>query len=196
MAQHGKFSYDRYEEIKREVIFMFEETETDTYPIDCFEIARRLYYRLYPYSMLDNDKRVKALETSEAGYSRVELDPRTQMFHYCIYYNDQERSIGNIRWTIFHELGHIFLGHHDNPTGIEQLEEAEANFFAKYAMCPPPLLNATKCQSPIDVCIKFNTSDQFSCYAYEYFQNWLNNGPINYLPYEIDLLRLFHIAAA
>jgi len=43
MARHGKFSDARYEEIKQEVLFMFEETETDTLPIDCFEIARKLH---------------------------------------------------------------------------------------------------------------------------------------------------------
>ena len=42
MARRGKFSDARYDEIKKEILFMFEETDTDSTPIDCFEIARRL----------------------------------------------------------------------------------------------------------------------------------------------------------
>ena len=196
MARRGKFSDARYEEIKKEVLFMFEETETDTYPIDCFEIARRLHYVLRPYSALGWDAYLEALDESDEGYSKVETDPVTGMNYYVIYYNDMGHGMRNIRWTIFHEIGHIYLGHHDNPPGNEQLEEDEANFFAKYAMCPPPLLHATKCSCPQDVYDKFDASGEFSGYAYEYFQNWLYRGPREYLPYEIELLKLFHLLAA
>ena len=196
MARRGKFSDARYEEIKKEVLFMFEETETDTYPIDCFEIARRLHYVLRPYSALGWDAYLEALDESDEGYSKVETDPVTGMNYYVIYYNDMGHGMRNIRWTIFHEIGHIYLGHHDNPPGNEQLEEDEANFFAKYAMCPPPLLHATKCSCPQDVYDKFDASGEFSGYAYEYFQNWLYHGPREYLPYEIELLKLFHLLAA
>ncbi len=196
MARRGKFSDARYEEIKKEVLFMFEETETDSYPIDCFEIARRLRYVLRPYSTLGFVDYLAALEESSEGYSKVETDATTGMNIYVIYYNDMDHCIGNIRWTVFHEIGHIYLGHHDNPPGNEQTEEDEANFFAKYAMCPPPLLNATECRCPQDVLDKFNTSGQFSGFAFEYFQNWLVNGPRNYLPYEIEMLKLFHLLAA
>lgn len=192
----GKFSDARYEEIKKEVLFMFEETQTDTFPIDCFEIARRLHYVLRPYSTLDFAEWLVAIDESDEGYSKVETDPATGMNYYAIYYNDENHGIRNIRWTIFHEIGHIYLGHHDNPAGNEQQEEDEANFFAKYAMCPPPLLHATKCSCPQDVYDKFDASGEFSSYAYEYFQNWLYHGPRNYLPYEIEMLKLFHLLAA
>ena len=142
MARRGKFSDARYEEIKKEVLFMFEETETDTYPIDCFEIARRLHYVLRPYSALGWDAYLEALDESDEGYSKVETDPVTGMNYYVIYYNDMGHGMRNIRWTIFHEIGHIYLGHHDNPPGNEQLEEDEANFFAKYAMCHQVFLSA------------------------------------------------------
>lgn len=196
MAHRGKLSYRRYEEIKQEILFMFEETETDTFPIDCFEIARRLNYVLRPYSTLTFVERLKAFGTSSEGYSTVEVNPITGMNYYVIYYNDEAHSPGNIRWTIFHEIGHIYLGHHDNPPGNEQQEEDEANFFAKYAMCPPPLLNATHCHCSQDVLVKFNTSNQFAGYAFDYFQKWLRSGPKDYMPYEIEMLKLFHFLAA
>ncbi len=196
MGRHGKLTDERYEEIKQEVLFMFEETETDTFPIDCFEIARRLHYVIRKYSDLDFEDYFEAMENSDEGFSRVEQDPVTGMNYYAIYYNDEGHGERNIRWTIFHEIGHIYLGHHDNPSGNEQQEEDEANFFAKYAMCPPPLLNATKCSCPEDVYEKFEASGEFSGYAFEYFQTWLHYGPREYLPYELQLLRLFHLIAA
>ncbi len=196
MVHRRKLSYARYEEIKHEVIFMFEETETDTFPIDCFKIARKLHYVLRPYSELGYRAYTEALMESNEGFSRVEKDPSTGMLRYVIYFNDIEHGIGNIRWTIFHEIGHIYLGHHDNPPGSESLEEAEANFFAKYAMCPPPLVNEADCSSPDDVLMKFNTSVEFSGYAYNYYQNWLTKGASEYLGYEIEMLKRFHLIVA
>lgn len=196
MARRGKFSDARYDEIKKEILFMFEETETDTYPIDCFEIARRLHYVLRPYSTLNPTDLLEAMSKSDEGYSKVETDPVTGMNYYVIVYNDMGHGIRNIRWTIFHEIGHIYLGHHDNPPGNEQQEEDEANFFAKYAMCPPPLLYHTDCTCPQDVYDKFEASGEFAGYAFEYFQTWLYRGPRHYQPFEIQLLKLFHLVAA
>ena len=42
-----------------------------------------------------------------------------------------------IRFTIMHEIGHIVLDH----TEHSDLAESEANFFAKYALAPPPLVH-------------------------------------------------------
>lgn len=196
MARRSKFSDARYDEIKKEVLFMFEETGTDTYPIDCFEIARRLCYVLRPYSRLGYTAYLEAISKSDEGFSRVEVDTSTGMCRYVIYYNDQDHGARNIRWTIFHEIGHIYLGHHDNPPGNERLEENEANFFAKYAMCPPPLLNETNCTCPQDVYDKFEASGEFAGYAFEYYQTWLNCGPRQYQPFEIQLLKQFHLFAA
>lgn len=49
----------RYEQIKHEVVDMYEECEISTFPIDCFDIASKLYYILVPYSKL-NDHQVTA----------------------------------------------------------------------------------------------------------------------------------------
>lgn len=196
MNHWGKFDNARYEEIKQEVLSMFEETETDTFPIDCFEIARKLRYVVIPYSELDVFSRRATFEESDEGFSRVEMNPSTGMYYYAIYYNDAIQCAGRIRWSIFHEIGHIVLGHHDNQAGNEQTEEDEANFFAKYAMCPPPLLNAAGCKCPEDVLLQFDTSEEFSNYAFDYFVNGRDKGPKNYLPYELQMLRQFHFNAA
>lgn len=70
---------------------------------------------------------------------------------YVIYYNDTKNNRGLERFTIAHELGHIFLGHHkDANTDIllrnnisdkqYQVYEKEANCFARNLLSPGPLV--------------------------------------------------------
>ena len=185
---------DRLDEIKKEVLFMFEECEINTYPIDCFAIAAKLYYVLRPYSSLTPDEYMKAWKTDPDGFSKVELNPITGMNQYVIYYNDCANQ-GRLRWTILHEIGHIYLGHHDTPDDSNtEIEEAEANFFAKYSIAPPPLVNAAKCSSPTDVAIIFNVSGEASYNIFVYYRKWLEYGPREYEPFEIEMLELFNAA--
>lgn len=190
----GLLTPGRCNEIKKEVLFMFEECEINTYPIDCFTIADRLYYQLRPYSSLPMVKRLRALAFDTDGYSRVEVNPQTGMNEYVIYYNDHTNQ-GRMRWTILHEIGHVYLGHHDNPDdSLSAFEEAEANFFAKYSIAPPPLINVAKCTSPDDVATTFDVSGEASFNIFDYYKKWMEFGPIDYEPFEIEMLQLFQVA--
>jgi Zn-dependent peptidase ImmA (M78 family) len=71
---------------------------------------------------------------------------------YVIYYNDTKNNYRLDRFTIAHELGHIFLKHHhDARTDIMLRKnisnqrykryENEANCFARNLLCPVPLVN-------------------------------------------------------
>lgn len=184
----------RLEEIKKEVLYMFEECEINTYPIDCFAIANKLHYVLRPYSSLGPAGYQTALSIDPDGFSRVELNQETQMYQYVIYYNDFANP-GRMRWTILHEIGHIYLGHHDNHFNINQaMEEAEADFFAKYSIAPPPLINVAKCECPMDIYNTFKVSRQASSYLFDYFTKWKKYGPMDYEPFEIEMLVLFNAA--
>lgn len=57
----------RYEQIKHEVVDMYEECEISTFPIDCFDIASKLYYILVPYSKLNDHQLRLAMEYSSEG---------------------------------------------------------------------------------------------------------------------------------
>ena len=185
----GLLSADRCDKIKQEVLFMFEETETHTWPIDCFEIAKALNYLLIPYSLLSAPD---MMAIDKDGFSKVVYNPWTGLYKYVIYYNDAQPNEGRLRWTIFHEIGHIYLGHHDNPDdSLSEIEEAEADFFAKYAIAPPPLISATNCSNMWDVQTTFNTSTQAAEYIYDYYQKWLHFGPQRFLPFEIKMLEQF-----
>jgi len=192
---HGHLTHERYEEIKREITFMYEEAEVHCYPIDCFLIANRLHYIVRPYSSLSEEGRQQAIETDPDGFSKVEVNPFTGMYEYVIYYNDECKIPGRIRWTIFHEIGHIYLGHHDHPDdSFSAIEEEEANFFAKYAIAPHPLIRKLNCQSPWDIQTTFETSGQAAGYIYEMFMNRVAVGPRYYLDYELNIVKLFNVA--
>lgn len=184
----------RYNEIDKEVINMFEECEITEFPIDCFAIARKLHYVLRPYSSLPFPERIKACSFDSDGYSKLEINPFTGMYEYVIYYNDVGVIEGRMRWTIFHEIGHIYLGHHDNPPTNVAREEAEANHFAKYAIAPNPLISVANCEDPRDIHDIFHASMMASGFLYDSYMSWLHFGPRFYLPHEMHLLELFHAA--
>ncbi|WP_026523271.1 ImmA/IrrE family metallo-endopeptidase [Butyrivibrio sp. MB2005] len=186
---------ERYDEIEQAVYEMLEETGINTIPIDPFEVARRLKYVLVPYSSLKKEKFIEAINRSTDGYSAVEKDS-SGMYHYYIYYNDIVKTTCEMRhmyWTIMHEIGHCYLGHHDltEEELPDDVAEAEANYYAKYTFAPTPLINAYECKDANDIVDKFNVSYESAGYLYRSYWNWLHNGPINYLPLEIKFLNWF-----
>lgn len=78
----GLLSNERYEELKKLVVEMFEEAEVNSLPIDCFYIAKKLKYVLRPYSQLDLEAYLDAMDISVEGYSQVEKNPVTGMYEY------------------------------------------------------------------------------------------------------------------
>lgn len=60
---------------------MFEECEINSYPIDCFDIANKLYYVLKPYSSLSPEEYMNALCIDTDGFSRVETNPATSVLY-------------------------------------------------------------------------------------------------------------------
>jgi Zn-dependent peptidase ImmA (M78 family) len=86
---------------------------------------------------------------------------------YVIYYNDLTPSRGRSRFTIAHELGHIFLRHRRMFMRAELLGDAEyrrleqdAHNFAGFLLAPPPVLNAIGELSARDIAILCRVSDE------------------------------------
>ena len=192
----GPLTDEQCDDVKKSVIEMFEECGIDSYPIDPYLIAERLCYVLRRYSDLSFEKQVEAFDISDDSYSTVEFNDETGMYQYVIYYNDIGRSERRIRWSLFHEIGHCYRGHHDNPDDSQHvIEEAEANMFAKYAIAPPPLIHVLKLTCSDDVARIFVTTDDAAYNSYCYYRKWVQYGPMEYTDFEIQLLRLFKIAA-
>lgn len=192
----GVLNDDQCDAVKVAVVEMFEECEVHSYPIDPFEIAGKLYYVICPYSSLDFAKQLDARATSDDAFSRVELNPTTGMNQYVIYYDDSVTNANRIRWTLLHEIGHCYLGHHDHlDDSLQDIEEAEANLFAKYSIAPPPLINVLKLRTPEEIARTFLTTDTAASNCYSYYQKWLQYGPKDFTGFEIRLLHLFGITA-
>lgn len=191
----GELTHEQCDEVKKRVVEMFEECEIHSYPIDPFDIASKLHYILVPYSSLSAEGLMKAIAVSDDAFSQLEFLEVIGMYRYVVYYNDRS-SPGRIRWTLSHEIGHCYLGHHEHlDDGMAKTEEAEANLFAKYTLAPPPLIHELQLASPADVARIFDMTDDAAYYSFSYYRKWLRFGPREYTDFEIQLLHMFHMAA-
>ena len=66
-----------------------------------------------------------------------------------------------------------------------------SNFFAKYALAPPPLVAQLEIQDYLELSEKFDISKECALYAMERFQKWLKFGSSVLLDHETTLITLF-----
>lgn len=175
-----RLSDETYEYIKQEVANMFVDYDIKGTPINSFEVAIKIGLTVVPYSALNRKERRKAMEYSEDGCS-VE----TNEGEWIIYYNDMTKDYTRINQTIMHEVGHYILGH--VVEGEE--EEAEAKFFAKYALASPVLIHNMKEEKTVkNVMDNFAIGYQAANYALKYYRKWLWYGAAEYVMYERQML--------
>lgn len=175
-----KLSDNRCEEIKKEVVSLFEKYNINCVPINGFEIANKMGVKVIPYSSKSEKAKKWCLSESEDGFSVF----REKQWY--IFYND-EMKFGRINNTMLHEIGHIVLDH----TEDSELAEKEVKFFAKYALVPPVLVHKLKASTPKAISEAFNVSYEAACYALVYYNKWLHYSGKYYKPYEEQLLALF-----
>lgn len=178
----------RYEGIKKEVYSLFVDADYHMLPVDGAEIAKSMNYRLIAYSELGVKKYAASLELSPDAYCTIGTRD-DGLNEYEIYYNDTAMP-ERINFSLLHEIGHIYLGHLDEDKKEPVFAEAEANFFAKYAIAPPPLINELRCQNAEALRSYFILSRECASYAYEYYTKWLNCRP-EYTDLERELIKQF-----
>lgn len=179
---------ETYEYIKQEVANMFVEYDIKGTPISSFEVAIKIGLTVIPYSALNRKARRKAISYSEDGYSL-----ETNNGEWIIYYNDIDKDYSRINQTIMHEVGHYILGH--IAEGDE--EEAEAKFFAKYALASPALIHNMKEEKTVkNVMENFAIGYQAANYALDYYRKWLRYGAMDYEIYERQILIQLEIDVA
>ena len=177
----------QYEEIKQIVSDTFVEYDVKSIPINAFEIAYKMGLKVVPYSSVASKKREACEMFTNDGFS-VEFGNGD----WVIYYNDSCNNYGRISQTVMHEIGHYALGHIES--GDE--EEAEASFFAKYALAPPPLIHRLYgmigASISVDLIMKqFDISYTAAENALRYYQMWITYGNEAYTDYEIQILDQF-----
>lgn len=175
-------SDQRYEEIKAQVADLFERINFCSLPINAFEIAARMNYHTVPYKAWP-DRADKLAAKQKDGFSLL-YNGETY-----ILYND-EKTFERQNWTIMHEIAHRFLGHREASI----VAEREADFFAKYALIPPPLINMLGLTSPNEIQNHFIASREAACYGMNYYQKWLHHHSEEFTKTEERILRLFKAA--
>jgi Zn-dependent peptidase ImmA (M78 family) len=175
-----RLSDNRCEKIKKLVVDTFVRLNIRCVPISGFEIATKLGANIIPYSVQNKETQTLMMLRSEDGFT-IKYDG-----DWYIYYNDK-KGYGRINNTLTHEIAHIILNH----TEESDLAEAEANFFAKYAIAPPVLIHELGLKNHIDIYNKFDISLEAATYAYNYYRKWLTYGNKSYTDYELRLIQLF-----
>lgn len=149
----------RYKKIMKSVFDFFIKERITTFPIDPFKIIKKNKWGLIKYSELANEHGmsiemvIKAYQ-SEDGYIIRDAD------NYTIAYNDTITNPGRIRFTLMHEIGHIYLNHlvDFNETILRrskltrseyEILEREAHAFARNTLAPPAIVNVIKADRPI-----------------------------------------------
>lgn len=120
-----------------DIISQFQEDQhLVNYPLDPIEIAQKNDWVIISYT----DFHTEMIEISEDGFSYY-YDGK-----FYIYYNNMKPK-NRIRFTLFHEIGHIILNHHIefkkeilNISGNNTFMESEANIVARNLMAPAHII--------------------------------------------------------
>ncbi len=179
---------ETYEYIKKTVAEMFVFYDIKGIPINSFEVAIKIGLKVVPYSALSDEKRESALNYSLDGFS-IEKNHG----EWVIFYNDIGRDYHRIIQTIMHEVAHYILGHVEEG----EIEEAEAKFFAKYALASPPLIHNMKEEKSVQNIMEYcDIGYQAAKIALENYHSWLCFGPKEYLDYELQILKQLELEAS
>lgn len=138
--------FARYEFVMIQVNNLFAKEKIHSFPIDPFQIIKNNKWGLMTYSELAqvHGVTVKDIETafqSEDGYTIYDG------VNHTIAYNDTITVPGRIKFTLMHEIGHIYLDHlidfDETILARSALTESkykvlenEANSFARNALAP------------------------------------------------------------
>ncbi len=173
----------RYDAIKQTVVELFIRYDVNCIPINGFEIAAKMGIDVVPYSAYPPSVQEMMRRESPDSFF-IEKNDGKQLIYY-----DSDQIYGRMNQSIMHEIGHIVLGH----TQESELAEAEAKFFAKYALAPPALVHRMNPSDPYALAEYFDISFQAACIAWDYYRKWLAFSGTDYASYEYQMLKQFQM---
>lgn len=158
-------NYARYDYCNQKACEFLEEYNICSFPFDVEKIIHKSKWGLVTYSELmaqfscGRDTVVRCLG-SEDGYTQLDDT------NYCIAYNDEKQLGDRKRFTLMHEIGHIYLGHlvdfeatrlyRGSLTKQEnRILENEANAFARNVLVPTTLLRQLKNKNALNISKQF-----------------------------------------
>lgn len=158
-------TYARYDYCAKRACEFLEEYNITSYPIDVEKIITDNKWGLTPYSLLmeqfncDRDTVIRCLRSMD-GYTQLDDD------NYSIAYNDDPTLGDRKRFTLMHEIGHIYLKHlvdfditllYRGELSKEENKvlENEANAFARNVLAPISLVQHLTDKAPENISAKF-----------------------------------------
>lgn len=136
------------------ILAVYTDCGVTEFPIDCFDIVRRCGYRIMKYSELTQKKKAACLH----------LSPDSCIVGDTLYYQDHnlpERT----RFSMMHELGHVFLG-----TAIEEA----ADIFSSHILAPRILIHRSGCRDADQIHTAFGLSYTASNRALADYKAWFD----------------------
>lgn len=123
-------------------------------------------------------------------------DPETN--RYLILYNTDMNS-GRVRWTLAHEMGHIYLGHlkaieeaeiaYTESRGFYDQFESEADYFAWNLLAPLPIMREMGIRSTSEIKLTYGLSTQAAALQYDRYTKWCRSHVKT--AWENEMLRIF-----
>ncbi len=169
-----------YRKIERVVIDMYFHYNIKSVPVDPFDIAKREHFALTPISKVPEDLK-KALKKYEYDGMSFYYTPD----HLNVIVYDDSACIQRQKFTVMHELGHIYLGHKEES----ELAKECANYFAAYALAPTPLIWYYNCTSELDIQKIFDITDRPATIRFSAYKKWMKIKGFSEM--EKELLNLF-----
>lgn len=177
--------------IHNQVLQIYRSMDKIVFPIEpCDIISRIKNCRVLTYQQfaaMNNCSVSSVIQfcQSKSGCTHYEMENN----RYLILWNDDGSGFnvpGRRRWTKAHELGHVVLRHFPKTTetmlaehGFNNLSapecESEADRFAATLLCPMPLFETLRIQSPVDIIYVFGLSTEAANYRWDEYSRWIRN---------------------
>lgn len=172
----------RYEHVYRMAAKFIVTQNITQLPADPFKIIGTNKWGIVTYKQLAQRAGVTVLDIIEVLQSPDGSTSFNQN-NYCIAYNTLQRVFPRIKFTLFHEIGHIFLKHFKEydikrltKQQYETLED-EADFFASNVMAPSIVIEKCGLIRPQALSCACGMSKQAANNRLKQFEGWSANEP-------------------
>ena len=159
--------YDRIQKLADKILLEYGSFQ---FPVDPYKIIRQLPdAELRLYSSYTEVERQFLNAVSEDGFTQLKSGK------HIIWLNDsvwEERK----RYTLAHEIGHIVLGHLYKPELLDEIKEAEANFFANRLLVPMWAIHGLAEIEPWHISSCFGVSMECAYYRIKNYNHWIMIG--------------------
>lgn len=137
------------------ILCIYKKYNISAFPVDCIKLAEKCGYKIIRYSDLTEVKRAACLSLSKDACIVKKI------LHY------EDRNISErIRFSIAHELGHVFLN--------SELEE-DADNFASHFLAPRIIIHKYRCETADQIHDIFGLSYDASNRALMDYRKWYEN---------------------